>query len=140
MVLDMTNQLIPHLNAASQHADCCKETLANCCKTLVNTFGVYWTKRGDLYNPATRCAIVRCMTNFILVCVCVAYMLNCCTVSVRSAECYCSACVLFRLRLCVIFCRQMHLQSGQYGNQQVVRMLQGCWMSYRKLCQTQVWL
>ena len=67
MVLDMTNQLIPHLHATSQSAECCKETLSNCRKTLVNTFGVYWTKRGDLCNPATRCAIVCCMTNFILV-------------------------------------------------------------------------
>jgi len=69
MVLDMTCQLIPHLHAASERAECCTETVTNSCTTLVNTFGVYWTKRGDLYNPATRCAIVRCMTNFILVCV-----------------------------------------------------------------------
>jgi len=70
MILDMTNQLIPHLHAAVQSAETesCKETLANSRTTLVNTFGVYWTKRAELYNPATRCAIVRCMTNFVLVC------------------------------------------------------------------------
>jgi len=67
MILDMTNQLIPHMSSVSQCGKYCSETLANGRTTLVNTFGVYWTKRGDLFNPPTRCAIVRCMTNFILV-------------------------------------------------------------------------
>ena len=69
MVLEMTSRLIPYLHTASKRPDCCTETVANSCTALVNTFGVYWTKRRDLYNPATRCAIVRCMTDFILVCV-----------------------------------------------------------------------
>jgi len=68
LVLDMTTQLIPHLQAAAQGPDRCSETLTNCRKTLVNTFGVYWTKRGELYNAATRCAIVHCITDIILVC------------------------------------------------------------------------
>ena len=67
MILDMTSRLIPHLHAASQCPEHCNETLSNSRTTLVNTFGVYWTKRGDLYTPATRCAILRCMTDFILV-------------------------------------------------------------------------
>ena len=77
MVLDMTSRLIPHLHAASERAECCMETVANTRTTLVNTFGVYWTKRGDFYNLATRCAIVRCMTDFILVSVVYA----CCCLS-----------------------------------------------------------
>ena len=68
MVLDMIRRLIPHLHVASDRTECCMETVVNSRTTLVNTFGVYWTKRGDLYNPATRCAIVHCMTDFVLVC------------------------------------------------------------------------
>jgi len=62
MAIGMISQLIPHVQAASQRSDC-----RDSCVTLVNTFGVYWTKRQELFTPATRCAIVRCMTDFLQV-------------------------------------------------------------------------
>lgn len=142
-ILDMTNQLIPHLRGASQSAECCSQTLSNSRTTLVNTFGVYWTKRGDLYNPATRCAIVRCMTNFILVCW--RFHIFCYRVCIIAAEYYvCQSmmqwlCYIW-LSSCVVWCRLMRLQCGQCGSQLVLRVSQRCWMSCRELCQTKVWV
>jgi len=75
MVLRMIDQLIPHLHALSERGNCSRETVANSRTTLVNTFGVYWTKREDLYNATTRCSIVHCITSFVLVCQCLCSVL-----------------------------------------------------------------
>ena len=65
MVLSSIMHLIPHVAVETESNSSAE--LKKFRDILVNMFGVYWTKRVDMYNKTTRLMTVRCILAFIQV-------------------------------------------------------------------------